>query len=68
MQCSTDIILDTPSQTNANTTEVSETAMLTINMGKKMSTRFDGLDNELLNLNNVIIKIFQVQNKPVNES
>ena len=52
---------DTPSRTNANTTQFSETATLIINLEKKMTSRFDGLDNELLNLKDVIIKNLQVE-------
>ena len=56
-------IANTPSQTNANTTPFSETATLIINLEKKMTSRFDGLDNELLNLKDVIIKNLQVENE-----
>ena len=53
-----DTVVDTPSQTNANTSEVSETAIFIINLEKKMTSRFDGLDNELLlNLKDIIIKL-----------
>ena len=58
-----DTIVDTPSQTNANTTQFSETAALIINLEKKMSSRFDDLDNELLNLKDVTIKNLQVENE-----
>ena len=44
---SNDTIVDTPSQTNANTTQFSKTATLIKNLEKKMTSRFDGLDNEL---------------------
>ena len=54
---------DTSSQTNANTTQFSETATLIINLEKKMTFRFDGLDNELLNLKDVIIKNLQAENQ-----
>ena len=47
---SNDTIVDTPSQTNANTFQFSETATLIINLEKKITSRLDGLDNELLNL------------------
>ena len=60
---SNDTTVDTPSQTNANTTQFSETATLIINLEKKMTSRFDGLDNELLNLKDVIIKNLQVENE-----
>ena len=56
-------VVDTSSQTNINTSQVSKTAILIINMEKKMTTRFDGLDYELLNLKDVIIKNLQVQNE-----
>ena len=59
VRASNDIIVDTPSQTNANTTQFSETATSIINLEKKMTSRFDGLDNELLNLKDVIIKKLQ---------
>ena len=36
---SNDTIVDTPSQTNANTSQVSETAILIINLEKKMTSR-----------------------------
>ena len=57
---SNDKIIDTPSQSNANATQFSETAALITNLEKKMTSRFDGLDNELLNLKDVIIKNLQV--------
>ena len=60
---SNDTVVDTSSQTNINTSQVSKTAILIINMEKKMTTRFDGLDYELLNLKDVIIKNLQVQNE-----
>ena len=63
VSASNDTIVDTPSQTNANTTQFSETATLIINLEKKMTSGFDGLDNELLNLKDVIIKNLQVENK-----
>ena len=63
VSASNDTIVDTPSQTNANTTQFSETATLIINLEKKMTSRFDGLDNELLNLKDVIIKNLQVENE-----
>ena len=63
VSASNDTIINTPSQTNANTTPFSETATLIINLEKKMTSRFDGLDNELLNLQNVIIKNLQVENE-----
>ena len=56
-------IVDTPSQTNTNTPQFPETAPLTINLEKKMASRFDGLDNDLLNLKGVIIKNLQVENE-----
>ena len=56
-------IVDTPSQTNANTTQFSETATLIMNLEKKVTSRFDGLDNDLLNLKDVIIKNLQVENE-----
>ena len=56
---SNDTIVDTPSQTNVNTTQFSETATLIINLEKMMSFKFDGLDNGLLNLKEVIIKTFK---------
>ena len=58
-----DTIVDTPSQTNANTSQFSETATLIINLELKMTSKFDGLDNELLNLKDVIIKNLQVKNE-----
>ena len=60
---SNDANADTPSQTNATTSQFSETATLIINLEKKMTSRFDGLDIELLNLKDVIIKNLQVENK-----
>ena len=42
---SNDTIVDAPSQTNANTSQLFETATLIINLEKKMTSRFDGLDN-----------------------
>ena len=63
VSASNDTVVDTPSQTNANTTQFSETATLIINLEKKRTSRFDGLDNELLRLKDVIIKKFQVENE-----
>ena len=53
-------LFDAPSETNANTSQFSEAATLIINLGKK---RFDGLDIELLNLKDVIIKNLQTENE-----
>ena len=40
-----------------------QTSEITINLEKKaLSSRFDGLDKELLNLKNVIIKYLEVEN------
>ena len=63
VRTSNDTIVDTPSQTNANITQFSETATSIINLEKKMTSRFDGLDNELLNLKDLIIKNLQVENQ-----
>ena len=63
VSASDDTIVDTPSQANANTTQLSETSTLIINLEQKMTSRFDGLDNELLNLKDVIIKNLQVENE-----
>ena len=60
---SNDAIVDVLSQTNATTSQFSETATLIINMEKKMTSRFDGLDIESLNLKDVIIKNLQVENE-----
>ena len=59
VSASNNTIVDTPSQTNANTTQFSETATLIINLEKMMSSSLGGLDNELLNLKDVIIKTFK---------
>ena len=40
-----------------------ETSDLIINLEKKLLFRFDGLDKELLNLKDVIIKDLQVENQ-----
>ena len=53
---SNDTIVDTPSQASANTSQVSQTDIFIIDLEKKMTSRFDDLDNELLNLKDVIIK------------
>ena len=53
---SNDTIVDTPSQTSANTSQVSQTDIFIIDLEKKMTSRFDDLDNELLNLKDIIIK------------
>ena len=53
---SNDTIVDTPSQASANTSLVSQTDIFIIDLEKKMTSRFDDLDNELLNLKDVIIK------------
>ena len=63
VSASNDAIVDAPSQANANTYQFSETAILIINLEKKMTSRFDGLDNELLNLKDVIIKNLEVENE-----
>ena len=60
---SNDVIVDPPSQTNGNTSEFSKTGILIINLKKNMTSRFDGLDNELLNLKYVIIKKLQEENE-----
>ena len=56
---STAAIVDTTSQTHASTSEVSETAILIINLEEKMTPRFHGLDNELLNLKVLLAKTFK---------
>ena len=63
VSASNDAIVEAPSQTNANTYQFSKTATLIINLEKKMTSRFDGLDNELLNLKDVIIKNLEVENE-----
>ena len=63
VSASNDTIVDTPFQTNANITQFFETATLIINLEKKMTSRFDGLDNELLNLKDVSVKNLQVENQ-----
>ena len=63
VSASNDAIVDTPSQTNATTSQFSEIASLIINLEKKMTLRFDGLDIQLLNLKDVIIKNLQVENE-----
>ena len=40
-----------------------QTSDLIINLEKKILSRFDGLDKELLNLKDVIIKDLQVENQ-----
>ena len=51
VSASNDAIVDAPSQTNAAAaSQFSETAALIINLEKKMISRFDGLDIQLLNL------------------
>ena len=52
---SNDTVVEAPSQANANTYQFPKTSTLIINLGKKINSRFDGLDNELLNLKDVII-------------
>ena len=56
VSASNDTIVDTPSQTKTSTSEFSETATLIINLEKKMTSKLDGLDNELLNLKDINIK------------
>ena len=63
VSASNDAIVDAPSQTNATTSQFSETATLIINLEKKMTSRFDDLDIELLNLKDVVIKNLQVENE-----
>ena len=42
---------------------ISETANLILSLEKKLISRFDGLDKEILNLKDVIIKNLQVEKK-----
>ena len=42
---------------------ISETANLILNLEKKLISKFDGLDKEILNLKDVIIKNLQVENQ-----
>ena len=63
VSASNDATVDAPSHTNATTSQFSETATLIINLEKKMTSRFDGLDIELLNLKDVIIENLQVENE-----
>ena len=56
VSASNDTIVDTPSQTKTSTSEFSETATLIINLEEKMTSKLDGLDNELLNLKDINIK------------
>ena len=53
---SNDTIVDTPSQTSANTSQVSQTDIFITDLEKKITSRFDDFDNELLNLKDIIIK------------
>ena len=62
VSASNDAIFDAPSQTSATISQFSETSLI-INLEKKMTSRFDGLDIELLNLKDVIIKNLQVENE-----
>ena len=39
-----------------------QTSQITINLEKKALSRFDGLDKELFDLKNVIIKYLEVEN------
>ena len=63
VSASNDAIVNAPSQINANTSQFSETVTLIINLDEKMTSRFKGLDNELLNLKDVIIKNLKVVNE-----
>ena len=49
VSASNDAIVDAPSRTNATAFQFSETVTLIRNLEKKMTSRFDGLDIELLN-------------------
>ena len=51
------------SETISNDSEISETAMLIKNLEKNMNSRFDGLDKEIINLKEVIIKNLQIENE-----
>ena len=55
VSASNDAIVNAPSQTNTSTSQSSETATLIINLEKKMTSEFDGLDIDLLNLKDVFI-------------
>ena len=63
VSASNDAIVNAPSQINANTSQFSKIVTLIINLDEKMTSRFKGLDNELLNLKDVIIKNFKVVNE-----
>ena len=63
VSASNDAIVNAPSQINANTSQFSKTVTLIINLDEKMTSRFKGLDNELLNLKDVIIKNLKVVNE-----
>ena len=63
VSASNDEIVNAPSQINANTSQFSKTVTLIINLDEKMTSRFKGLDNELLNLKDVIIKNLKVVNE-----
>ena len=58
---STTAIVDTTFQTHASTSEVSETAILIINLEEKMTPRFHGSDNEILNLKVLLAKTFKLR-------
>ena len=63
VSASIDATVDASSQTNATTSQFSETATLILNLKKKRTSRFGGLDIELLNLKDVIIKNLQAENE-----
>ena len=63
VSASNDAIVNAPSQINANTSQFSKIVTLIINLDEKMTSRFKGLDNELLNLKDVIIKNLKVVNE-----
>ena len=42
-----------------------ETSDLILNLEKKLLSRFDGLDKEILNLKDIVIKELQLENQPL---
>ena len=63
LSASNETIVNTSCQGNANTSQFFKTTTLIINLERKMTSRFDGLDNESLNLKDAIIQNLEVENE-----
>ena len=63
---STNCAIETSTETNdnpRNNPTPCETSDLILNLEKKLLSRFDGLDKEILNLKDIVIKELQLENQ-----